>query len=164
VAFAAWHFTRSNPSASTITFERNTGRVIDLNLSGSSHDVADRYKPKIEVSLKRGRPKLGVVAREITLLPRHWEWLAQQQGGASVTLRKLVDIARKDQTSENTNREHIAAAYNFMSAIAGDLPLFEDASRALFAKEFTKLKKCIANWPKDIRDELMLYVQHLAEV
>ena len=164
VAFAAWNFIQSNPSASTLTFDRNTGKVIDLNLSGTSHDIADRYRPKIEVALKRGRPKLGVVAREITLLPRHWEWLAQQPGGSSVALRRLVDAARKDHTRDDAIRERIAAAYSFMSAIAGDFPFFEEASRALFAHELAKLKKYTSNWPKDIRDELLLYMQHLTEV
>lgn len=164
VALAAWHFGQENPSASTLTFDRATGKVIDLNLNGTSQDVTKRFEPKIEAAAKRGRPKLGVVAREITLLPRHWEWLAKQQGGASVTLRKLVDAARKDPTGENKNREGIAATYHFMSAIAGDLPFFEEASRALFAGEFAKLKKHMANWPKDICDELMLYVQQLGEM
>jgi uncharacterized protein len=164
VAIAAWHFGQKNPSTSTLTFDRKTGKVVDLNLSGTSQDVANRYQPEIAAPAKRGRPKLGVMAREITLLPRHWEWLAQQQGGASVALRKLVDAARKNRTTEDQSRERIAAAYSFMSAIAGDFPSFEEASRALFALEFAKLKKITTNWPKDIRDELMLYMQHLAEM
>lgn len=164
VALAAWQFASSNPTASLLTFERNTGKVIDLNFSGTTQDIADRYGPKMEAALKRGRPKLGVVAREITLLPRHWEWLTQQPGGASVTLRKLVDAAKKDPTGENMKREQVAATYKFMAAIAGDFSSFEEASRALFAQEFAKLKKITTTWPKDIRDELMLYLQHLAEV
>lgn len=164
VALAAWHFTYANPAASTLTFDRKTGKVVDLNLSGASRDIADRYEPKIVAPAKRGRPKLGVVAREITLLPRHWEWLAQQPGGSSVALRRLVDAARKTRTAEDQSRESIAAAYSFMSAIAGDFAFFEEASRALFAHEFAKLKKITTNWPKDIRNELMLYVQQLAEM
>ncbi len=164
VALAAWQLAQSQPTAATLTFERQTGKVVDLNLSGSQPDIADRYEPKIEAVAKRGRPKLGVVAREITLLPRHWEWLAQQPGGSSVALRRLVDAARKDHMTEGVSRERIAAAYSFMSAIAGDFPGFEEASRALFAHEFAKLKKITTNWPKDIRDELMLYVQQLAEM
>lgn len=164
VALAAWHITQTNPSTSTLTFDRESGKVIDLNLSGTSQDVANRYQPEIEAPAKRGRPKLGVVAREITLLPRHWEWLSQQQGGSSVALRRLVDAARKTQTPEDQLRQRIAAAYSFMSAIAGDFPFFEEASRALFAHEFVKLKKYSSNWPKAIQDELMLYVQHLAEM
>ena len=159
VALAAWHLTKSQPTASTLTFDRKTGKVIDLNMSDSQPDIMARYALKDEAVAKRGRPKLGVVAREITLLPRHWDWLGKQPGGASVTLRKLVDAARKGSTTQNENREHIEAAYKFISAIAGDLPLFEDASRALFAQDFTKLESLTSHWPADIRKELTLFLQ-----
>ena len=83
-----------------------------------------------------GRPKLGVVAREITLLPRHWEWLAQQTGGASVAIRKLVDEARRaTATTAIASASAQEAAYRFMSAMAGNLPHFEEAIRALFADD-----------------------------
>jgi uncharacterized protein len=159
VALAAWHLANSQPNASTLTFDRRTGKVIDLNISGTERDVASRYTPSDEAVAKRGRPKLGVVPREITLLPRHWEWLGQQPGGASVTLRKLVDAARKGGTTQNETRERITAAYQFTSAIAGDFPSSEEATRALFAQDFTKLESLIANWSADIRNELLLYLQ-----
>jgi uncharacterized protein len=159
VAIAAWHLANSHPNASTLTFDRRTGKVIDLDLSGTQSDVTSRYKNLDESVAKRGRPKLGVVPREITLLPRHWEWLGQQPGGASVTLRKLVDAARKDSTTQNENRERIAAAYKFTSAIAGDFPFFEEATRALFAQDFAKLESLTINWPADIRNELTLFLQ-----
>ena len=159
VALAAWHLANSQPTTSTLTFDRRTGKVIDLNLSGTQSEVASRYATLDEGVAKRGRPKLGVVPREITLLPRHWEWLGQQQGGASVTLRKLVDAARKEGTTQNENRERIAAAYQFTSAIAGDFPLFEEATRALFAKDFTKLESLTIGWPADIRNELSLLLR-----
>jgi uncharacterized protein len=153
VAIAAWNLANSQPN------DRSTGKVIDLNISGTERDVVSRYAPLDHAVAKRGRPKLGVVPREITLLPRHWEWLGQQPGGASVTLRKLVDAARKGSTTQNGNRERIAAAYKFTSAIAGDFPLFEEAMRALFAKDFAKLESLTTNWPADIRNELLLYLQ-----
>jgi uncharacterized protein len=156
---AAWHLANSQPNVSTLTFDRRTGKVIDLDLSGTQSDVTSRYSPLDQAVAKRGRPKLGVVPREITLLPRHWEWLGQQPGGASVTLRKLVDAARKDGSTQIGNRERIAAAYNFTSAIAGDFPLFEDAMRALFAKDFAKLESLTTDWPDDIRNELTLFLQ-----
>jgi uncharacterized protein len=159
VALMAWDFAKSNPTTSTLTFDRRTGKVIDLNMSGSRHDIVARYALKDEAVAKRGRPKLGVVAREITLMPRHWEWLGQQPGGASVTLRKLVDAARKSRTTDDETRQRIAAAYNFMFAMAGDLPLFEEASRTLFAQDFAKLETCTANWPADIRNELTWFLQ-----
>jgi uncharacterized protein len=159
VALAAWHLANSQPNTTTLTFDRRTGKVVDLNLSGSQREVASRYATLDENVAKRGRPKLGVVPREITLLPRHWEWLGQQPGGASVTLRKLVDAARKDSTTQNENRERIAAAYKFTSAIAGDFPFFEEATRALFAQDFAKLESLTINWPADIRNELTLFLQ-----
>ncbi len=72
----------------------------------------------------RGRPKLGVVAREVTLLPRHWDWLNAQPGGASVALRKLVEQARRANGDADRARAAREAAYHFMSAMAGDLPAF----------------------------------------
>ena len=161
VALAAWHLANSQPNASTLSFDRSTGKVVDLNLSGTQKDVASRYAPIDEGVAKRGRPKLGVVPREITLLPRHWDWLAQQPGGASVTLRKLVDASRKGSTAQNQNREHIDAAYKFISAIAGDFPLFEEASRALFAQDFVKLESLTSHWPVDIRNELNMFFHNI---
>ncbi|KGS05980.1 DUF2239 family protein [Burkholderia sp. ABCPW 111] len=100
----------------------------------------------------RGRPKLGVVAREVTLLPRHWEWLATQPGGASVALRRLVDDARRTHAHKDRSRRAHERAYHFMSAIAGDMPGFEEATRALFANDGARLRELIAAWPADVRD------------
>jgi hypothetical protein len=98
-----------------------------------------------------GRPKLGVVAREITLLPRHWDWLAQQRGGASVALRRLVDEARRTHEGKDRIRHAQDAAYRFMSTIAGNRPNYEAAIRALFAGEPVRFATLIAEWPADIR-------------
>ena len=103
----------------------------------------------------RGRPKLGVVAREVTLLPRHWEWLGAQPGGASVALRKLVDAARRANGDPDRSRAARDAAYHFMSAMAGNLPGFEEASRALFADDRRRFAALIAGWPGDIRDHIV---------
>jgi hypothetical protein len=100
----------------------------------------------------RGRPKLGVVAREVTLLPRHWTWLNAQPGGASVALRKLVEAARRGNGDGDRKRAGQEAAYRFMHAIAGDQPGFEAAARALFAGDLGKLEDAIADWPHDIRE------------
>lgn len=102
----------------------------------------------------RGRPRLGVVAREVTLLPRHWEWLAAQPGGASVALRKLVEQARRDNAGEDAVRQSIEAAYRVMSVLAGDLPRFEAASRALFARDAGAFATELAAWPEDLRSHL----------
>jgi hypothetical protein len=99
-----------------------------------------------------GRPKLGVVAREVTLLPRHWEWLNRQRGGASVALRRLVDEARHADGGADRRRAAQEAAYRFMSAMAGNREHFEEATRALFAGDAARFTHLIATWPKDIRD------------
>ncbi|MDP8997817.1 MAG: DUF2239 family protein [Pseudomonadota bacterium] len=152
VAASAWRKLEVDPASIMLTFNRQTGAVVDLNLSGSLNDVAARYLASAQTVAKRGRPKLGVVAREITLLPRHWEWLAKQPGGASVALRRLVETARKETASQKNMR--IAATYKFMAAIAGDLQGFEEASRALFAQQMDKFENQIAGWPPDICAEL----------
>jgi uncharacterized protein len=101
-----------------------------------------------------GRPRLGVVAREVTLLPRHWEWLARQRGGASAALRRLVDEARRGQGEQDQQRQGKERVYRFMSAIAGSLPGFEEASRALFAQEAAAFHQRIAHWPPDLRSHV----------
>jgi hypothetical protein len=100
----------------------------------------------------RGRPKLGVVAREVTLLPRHWEWLTTQPGGVSVALRKLVEEARRTHADQDRRRQTQERAYHFMSAMGGDLPGFEEAARALFANDLPRLRELVAAWPVDVRD------------
>ncbi|PSJ40736.1 DUF2239 family protein [Allosphingosinicella deserti] len=133
-------------AAGILVFSDETGRVIDLDLRGSAEEIVARLAPPAR---GRGRPKLGVVAREVTLLPRHWEWLGRQRGGASHALRRLVDGARNaDQAQPHFESER---AYRFMSALAGNLPGFEEASRALFAGDGDALAARTADWPKDIR-------------
>ena len=141
-------------------FSDATGRAIDLDLRGSDDEVLARLPTTSNPSSaetageprSRGRPKLGVVAREVTLLPRHWEWLNAQPGGASVALRKLVDEARKANGDRDRHRAARDAAYHFMSAMAGNLENFEEASRALFADDRRRFVSLIAPWPADIRD------------
>jgi hypothetical protein len=99
-----------------------------------------------------GRPRLGVVAREVTLLPRHWEWLGEQPGGASAALRRIVDEARRGSHDKDRVRKAQEAAYRFLSAMAGDLPGFEEANRALFAGDAARFEREVAGWPSDVRD------------
>ena len=101
---------------------------------------------------KVGRPKLGVVGREVTLLPRHWDWLAEQPGGASVALRKLIDAERKSRDFRELERKAQEVTYRFMSALAGNLPGFDDASRALFAGNREAFAEATEAWPADVRD------------
>lgn len=142
-----------DPAASILTFDDATGRVIDLDLRGSDADVLARLSAADDQPTRgRGRPRLGVVAREVTLLPRHWDWLSAQPGGASHALRRLVDEARRRDGGQSETRVAQETAYRFVSAMAGDLPGFEEATRALFANDAARFAQHSAAWPADIRD------------
>jgi hypothetical protein len=158
VASAARRVLDRHPAASVLVFNAESGAVIDLDLRGTEEDVTSRFSaPPIGELTKRGRPKLGVLAREVTLLPRHWEWLARQKGGASVTLRTLVDAARKADLDAEPSRLRTEAAYRFMTAMAGDLPGFEEAVRALFAGDRSRLEQEAMSWPEDVRREALRF-------
>ncbi len=153
--------------ASILVFENTTSRQVEIDFRGTVDEVLQRLQPEqpetpktenIE-EVKAGRPKLGVIAREVTLLPRHWEWLATQPASASVTLRKLVEDARRASVEKDKQRESQEAANRFMMIMAGNLPGFEEASRALYRKDKEKFDSSIAEWPMDIRD----HVKNLAD-
>lgn len=141
-----------SPDEAVLVFDDTTGKVIDLDLRGDARDIVARLIPEAPKSAGRGRPRLGVVAREVTLLPRHWDWLAAQPGGASQALRRLIDRARSDDAGQTNRKARQEAAYRFMSAMAGDLPGFEEASRALFAGDAASLMQKMGDWPLGIRD------------
>ena len=152
-------------AAPVMIFNDDTGRPLDLDLRGSDADILARLPHADSTALAetpasleprgRGRPKLGVVAREVTLLPRHWDWLSTQPGGASVALRKLVDETRRASGDRDRSRAARDAAYHFMSAMAGDMPGFEEATRALFANDQSRLREQIAAWPTDVREHVI---------
>jgi len=143
--------------AGVLVFDCADSRVVELDLRGSREEVLGRLATKGKTAAgqlakkKRGRPKLGVVAREVTLLPRHWEWLSSQPGGASVALRKLVERARRENSHRDEARRAQESCYRFISAMAGNLSHFEEAARALFAGEGEIFAREIAFWPEDIR-------------
>lgn len=151
-------------------FDYVTGKLLHLDLSGAEKDIRARYagaspaavpapeEPTSDTPRGPGRPKLGVVAREVTLLPRHWDWLNAQPGGASVALRKLVEEARKTRGQSDTLRARQEAAYRFLSAIAGDWRNYEEANRALFAGDAVRFRELTESWPTDVRD----HARHLA--
>ncbi len=164
VALAVKTAIEKNPAGSFLTFDDATGRVVDLDLRGSDRDVLARLEERSApagnagaqaAGRGRGRPKLGVVAREVTLLPRHWDWLAAQPGGASPALRRLVDQARGADRDKGSARAAQENAHRFMSAMAGNFPGFEEASRALFAGDREKLQRETAGWPADVRDHAL---------
>lgn len=144
-----------------LCFDDHSGVFIDLDLSGADADIVARLKPAKmhpEAKAKPGRPKLGVVSKEVTLLPRHWDWLGQQSGGASATLRRLVEAARKTNTGAQRARQAKAAADNFMRAMLGEEPGYEDAARALYRGEESRFRELIKPWPSDLRDHVLRLV------
>jgi uncharacterized protein len=162
VARAAKQTLDRRDDASILVFDCASSGPIEIDFRGSVEEVLARLPDhtRIPAALDDapptprgpGRPKLGVVAREITLLPRHWDWLAQQPGGASVAIRKLVEEARRTGEDKDRLRQAREAAYRFMSVIAGNKPHYEDAIRALFAGDPIRFEELIAGWPADVRD------------
>ena len=173
VALAVKQVIASAVAGPVLIFDDATGHAVDIDIRGADEEVVGRitaeagpgrpgrsYSPAsdsiadagVGTPRGRGRPKLGVIAREVTLLPRHWEWLAAQPGGASVALRKLVEEARRTHAQTDRRRRALESAYHFMSAMAGDMPGFEEAARALFAADERRLRKWIAPWPEDVRN------------
>jgi hypothetical protein len=145
-----------------LVFDDQTGRPVEFDLRGSAEEVAARLAQAATQpadadaqSRGRGRPKLGVVAREVTLLPRHWDWLNAQPGGASVALRKLVDSARNANAGKETARRAQEATDRFLRAVAGDLPGYEEASRALYSGDGARFAAQMDSWPADIRDHAL---------
>lgn len=139
-----------------LTLPRDGSVLVFSDLSGQVIDVDPRgYPPAPDPRRGPGRPKLGVIAREVTLLQRHWDWLGQQPGGASAALRRLVDAARRADDGETDMRAAREAAYRFIHALAGDLAGYEDASRALFAGDLDGFAARMADWPDDLRDHAL---------
>jgi hypothetical protein len=165
VALKAQEASDLDKFAQVLIFDDAASNLIEVDLRGTPDDLSRRIAETETAAAqsnepilaegearKPGRPKLGVVAREVTLLPRHWEWLASQPGGASVAIRKLVEQARK--ANQGTDRLRIAqeAAYRFMSAMCGNEPGFEEANRTLFAGNQERFAQVVELWPSDLRD------------
>lgn len=158
---------RREPESPLLVFDDATGQLVDLDLrqpaaEPASHAIRQPRRTRAEAPPSApapargvGRPRLGVVAREVTLLPRHWEWLNRQPGGASVTLRKLVDEARRGGAERERVRNAQEATYRFLLAMAGNLPGYEEAMRALFASHRERFEELLAPWPPDIREHAL---------
>ncbi len=143
-----------------LIFQDQTGAQVDFDLRGTAEEAVARlpthplFASPVPARTGPGRPKLGVVSREVTLLPRHWEWLEAQPHGLSATLRRLVEEARKREPDGESGRRAREAASRFMTAMAGDRPGYEEASRALFAGDGERLQELTRPWPPDIRKHL----------
>lgn len=167
VALAVKQVTERGEQAPVLIFDDVTSQPVEFDLRGTADEVRERLTreqtgaPVSDESADptdasaprgRGRPKLGVVAREVTLLPRHWDWLNSRPGGASVALRKLVDAARLSGEDTDRVRRAQEAAYRFMTALAGNLPGYEEATRALYAADAARFAASIAQWPGDVHE------------
>jgi uncharacterized protein len=164
VALAAHRALAAGERAPLLAFDAETAHPVELDLRGSAAEVRTRHADRrdrpaaaatpgpglAEAPRGPGRPRLGVVAREVTLLPRHWEWLSAQPGGASVALRKLVEEARRGAGGRDRARRSQEVAYRFMTALAGDLPGYEEATRALFAGQGERFHALTEAWPPDV--------------
>lgn len=170
-ALALKQLRADNAAGPLLVFDNTTGRTRDFDTRGTDAQllarVAEAFPPAVEADPEtafddtpatprgRGRPKLGVVAREVTLLPRHWAWLAEQPGGASVVLRKLVEAASRAGADRDRQRRDTERAYHFLQTIAGDLPGFEEAIRVLFAHGRAGLEMALRSWPEDVRNHAL---------
>lgn len=143
----------ADPGEYLLILDDTTGKQVDFELRGTRDQVLERYLPS-RGTRGPGRPKLGVVSREVTLLPRHWEWLGDQPGGASATLRRLVEEARKNETPKSRARRAAATTGRAMTALAGDRENFEEAYRALDAGDRQRFEELTAGWPGDVREYL----------
>ncbi len=159
VALKAKAVIDADATAQILIFDDATAHPVEVDFRGTPTDVLNRLEKDVSAKAEParprrgpGRPKLGVAAREVTLLPRHWDWLSKQPGGASVTLRKLVEEARRGNGAKDRMRRSQEAAYRFMVAMAGNEPGFEEAARALFAGNKERFDQQIQTWPPDVRD------------
>ena len=160
VALRAQQALEAQPRARLLIFDDRDARLIDLDLRGGAAEIVQQLlRGEVPVpeaapppKRHRGRPRLGVAAREVTLLPRHWQWLNAQPGGASVALRGLVDAARREQAGGDARRAAQERAYRFLAAVGGDRPGFGEIARALFAGNGAGFDAGLAGWPDDLRE------------
>jgi hypothetical protein len=165
-------------SAPVLIFDDATSEQLEMDFRGTAKDVLRRLAETTRAGVPAavaansdregprgpGRPKLGAVAREVTLLPRHWDWLSSPTGGASVALRKLVDVARRANETKDRVRRSQEAACRFMSTMAGNLPGFEEAASALFGGNQERVADLIRGWPKDVRTHVTRLVEKCTPV
>lgn len=153
-----------------IVVEQESCRRIEIDWHGTVEEVLSRLPEADKLGVadgavpKRGRPKLGVISKEVTLLPRHWEWLASQRGGASVTLRKLVEMAQRNATVEDVITLNQQQLDKFMLLFLGDNPGFEEASRALYRNSRVSFCSAIASWPEEIQSFVLAKFASIAKL
>ncbi|KAF1023147.1 MAG: hypothetical protein GAK29_03011 [Acinetobacter bereziniae] len=102
-----------------------------------------------------GRPKLGVISREITLQQKHWDWLDQQNSSASAVIRKLIDQELNNPLSESNKMMAKQALDRFMTAMSGNISHYEEATRALYRDDQESFIALVENCPEDIKTYLL---------
>lgn len=153
-----------NTGAPVLIFDNATSRQVEIDFRGDMEQVLNSLSQTPHHELADtppatrgpGRPKLGVIAREVTLLPRHWDWLNTQRGGASVALRRLVEEAKRANADADRTRQAMESLDRFMHVMAGDLPGYEEATRRLYRKDRETFEHIIASWPASIRAHVQL--------
>ncbi|WMP16895.1 DUF2239 family protein [Thiothrix lacustris] len=160
VTTAVKTFVDENPESTVLAFDAVTSYPVEIDLRGSLAEVLARLPPAATEDVTPeprsvGRPKLGVVPKEVTLLPRHWEWLANQPGSTSVVLRKLVEQAMRANGDTDRVRQSREATYRFIQALAGNEAGYEEASRALFAGDIAAFREHTSTWGQDIREHAL---------
>lgn len=155
-ALAAHAALKADPHTPLLMLDARTARTVEPDLRGSAEAVRARLAAPPRGP---GRPKLGVSAREVTLLPRHWDWLAGQPGGTSAALRRLVEQASREGSSRDRARAAQEAAYRFLTVMGGDREGYEEAARALFAGDRVGFEGRVGGWPDDVREEAMRFAE-----
>jgi len=151
-ALAVYRAGRNKDAGPIVALNAVTSELAEPDLRGGEDGIRERYAPgtKDATAMPRGRPKLGVTAREVTLLPRHWEWLEKNPAGASARLRSLVETAMRASGDDDSRRNAVEAVERFANALAGDLPNAEEASRAFYAGRMRDVLALTADWPEDL--------------
>jgi hypothetical protein len=149
----------SDRNSAILIFSEDTGKLMDFNFQGTTQAVLKRLEvftsaEQMNPSSGPGRPRLGVVSREVSLLPRHWEWLAARSGGASATIRLLVEEAQKKSSTNPSIKQMQERVYRVMSVLAGDFHGYEEALRALYKRDRKSFVSRIETWPKDVQKYL----------
>lgn len=153
------HAQAVDPANQLIFIQEESGRTVDLDWRGTPKEVLERSQTQLgPKKAGPGRPKLGVQSREITLLPRHWAWLDAQRGSRSAVLRKLVEREMK-----GGGAVRVDALYGALSTLAGDLPGFEEATRALFALDWEGFAEQCLPWPESLRNYFIARVDEMRE-
>jgi uncharacterized protein len=152
---------KQDPLAKILIFSDSSGKQMDLDLSGTEKETLERLKvflsPETSHNTGPGRPKLGVISREVSLLPKHWEWLSNQTGGSSGAIRRLIDEKLKSpQNGRDLVKQSQEITYKFLTALAGNLPNFEEAIRYLYRRDKRRFRELISDWPRDVVSHTML--------